>query len=57
MPRQKEILELYKSGLVTREVAQTMRISVQTLYTHLKRIYKKLGVNTRQEAIEKGLKK
>ena len=57
MPRQKMILHLYNAGLKTPQVAEIMGITVHTLYTHMTRIYYKLGVHNRREAIEQGIEK
>lgn len=56
MPRQKQILELYKDGFTTARIAEKLGIKVNTLYTHLKRIYYKLEVHNIKDAIEKGLR-
>ena len=51
-PRQRQILEYYREGFTTKRIAEKMEISVQTLYTHLKRIYYKLEVHNIKDAIE-----
>jgi DNA-binding CsgD family transcriptional regulator len=51
--RQAKILRLYDSGLTTEEIAKLMDITVNTLHKHMDRIYYKLDVHSRQEAIEK----
>jgi DNA-binding CsgD family transcriptional regulator len=56
MPRQRQILELYKDGFTSARIAEKMEISVHTLYTHLKRIYYKLEVHNIKDAIERGLR-
>lgn len=48
--REREILEMLNSGLSRREVAETFTISENTVKSHLKNIYSKLGVHTRAEA-------
>ncbi|MGC9395527.1 MAG: helix-turn-helix transcriptional regulator [Anaerolineae bacterium] len=40
-------------GLTNQEIAQTMCVSVNTVKTHLKNIYGKLGVHNRKRAIHK----
>lgn len=55
MPRQKQILEFYRDGFTSRRIAEKMGIEVDTLYTHLKRIYYKLEVHNIKDAIQKGL--
>jgi DNA-binding CsgD family transcriptional regulator len=56
MPRQKMILHLYNAKLKTHEVAEVMGVTRHTLYKHLDRIYYKLDVSNRDEAIQKGVK-
>lgn len=51
--REKEILELIKTGLQNKEVAEQLHISPQTVRKHLENIYEKLQVNNRVEAIRK----
>lgn len=48
--REREILEMLNSGLSRREVAESFTISENTVKSHLKNIYSKLGVHTRAEA-------
>ena len=50
--RQKQILDYYRDGFTTKRIAEKMEISVQTLYTHLKRIYYKLEVHNIKDAID-----
>ena len=56
MPRQKLILHLYNLNLKTNEVAEIMGVTRHTLYKHLDRIYYKLDVSSRGEAIQKGVR-
>jgi DNA-binding NarL/FixJ family response regulator len=51
--REHEILELLISGLSYKEIAEKCFISVQTLNSHIKNIYNKLGVHSRAEASAK----
>ncbi|RPH29745.1 MAG: DNA-binding response regulator [Bacteroidales bacterium] len=53
--REKEILNLLSQGLLYKEIAKTMGISLQTVKSHLKHIYTKLRVSNRSEAIIKHL--
>jgi LuxR family maltose regulon positive regulatory protein len=48
--REREVLCLLASGLTYREIGQALYLSVNTIKTHLKNIYGKLGVNRRREA-------
>jgi DNA-binding NarL/FixJ family response regulator len=51
--REHEILELLMDGLMYKEIADKCIISVQTLNSHIKNIYHKLGVHSRAEASAK----
>jgi DNA-binding NarL/FixJ family response regulator len=48
-PREAEVLELLRSGRSNAEIAHTLHVSVETVRTHARRIYRKLGVKTRRE--------
>jgi DNA-binding CsgD family transcriptional regulator len=52
-PRECEILELLASGKSNREMADALNISPNTVKTHIARIYEKLEVQRRVQAIEK----
>jgi DNA-binding CsgD family transcriptional regulator len=49
--REKEILGLAAAGLQTSRIASRLCISPQTVRTHFRNIYPKLGVNSRTEAV------
>ncbi len=51
--RELEILHLLADGQTNREIAQALCVSVNTVKTHLKNIYGKLGVSSRREAAAK----
>jgi PAS domain S-box-containing protein len=57
--RQKEVLNLLARGLGTREIAENLTISTNTVRNHIQNILQKLRVNSRLEAVtlayEKGL--
>lgn len=55
-PRQEEILQLLARGYVTKEIANELGISFDTVRFHLKDIYAKLHVRSRTEAVLKYLK-
>jgi DNA-binding NarL/FixJ family response regulator len=55
-PRQEEILGLLARGFVTKEIANYLEISFDTVRFHLKEIYAKLHVRSRTEAVVKYLK-
>ncbi|ULR51696.1 response regulator transcription factor [Streptomyces deccanensis] len=49
-PREREILALVGDGLPNREIADRLSLSPDTVKDHLRRIYTKLGVETRLHA-------
>lgn len=49
-PREREILSLVGEGLPNREIADALTLSPDTVKDHLRRIYTKLGVETRLHA-------
>ena len=49
--REQEVLGLAAKGMTTSQVASHLSISPQTVRTHFKNIYPKLGVNSRTEAV------
>jgi LuxR family maltose regulon positive regulatory protein len=49
--RELEIIRFLPTSLASREIAAQLYISVNTLKTHLRSIYRKLGVEGRREAI------
>lgn len=53
--REKEVLEQLAGGRRYKEIAVTLGISVETVRTHLRRIYEKLHVTSRTEAAVKFL--
>ena len=52
-PRECEILELLASGRSTKEMARQLGISPNTVKTHVARVYGKLEVERRIQAIDK----
>lgn len=50
-PREREILRLLSEAMSNKEIAQAMGLSPETVKSHLQRIYAKLGVSTRAEAM------
>jgi LuxR family maltose regulon positive regulatory protein len=52
--REQAVLELLPTGLSTREIGDELGISRDTVKTHTKRIYQKLGVSTRRSAVARG---
>ncbi len=55
--RENEILDLIAKGLMNKEVAHHLGISVGTVRKHIQNIYEKLHVNTRVEAVNVYLKR
>jgi DNA-binding CsgD family transcriptional regulator len=53
--REKEVLCLVAEGLADRDIAKRLNISVYTVKDHLKRIYSKLEVSSRIQAITKAI--
>jgi PAS domain S-box-containing protein len=53
-PREREVLELVLRGFSNREIAARLYMSVDTVKTHLKHIYAKLGVRDRWQLIAGG---
>ena len=51
-PREREILPLVVRGLDTSTIAQTLGVSDNTVRTHKKSLYRKLGVHSKQELLE-----
>jgi DNA-binding NarL/FixJ family response regulator len=55
-PRQRDILRLMADGLVKKEIADALNISVTTVSTHMQRVYEKLHVTTNTGAVAKALR-
>lgn len=50
--REKEILQLISNGLISKQIADKLFISINTVNTHRQRIIEKLNVNNTYEAIK-----
>ena len=48
-PREAEVLALLQSGRSNAEIALELHVGIETVRTHARRIYRKLGVRTRRE--------
>ena len=49
--REQEVLQLIADGMRNREIAVKLGISEQTVHTHLKNTFEKMGVNDRTQAL------
>lgn len=54
--REREVLELLARGDLYKEIADTLGISVPTVSTHIRRIYEKLHVRSRAQAVARFIK-
>lgn len=54
--REKDILRLMADGLIKKEIADHLEISVHTVTTHIRSIYEKLHVNTNTGAVAKAIR-
>src|ERR1700726_3126867 len=45
-PREADVLELLQGGRSNGEIAEALHVSIETVRTHVRRIYRKLGVGT-----------
>lgn len=52
-PREREVLRMLASGLLFKEIASALNISVRTVDTYIRRIYEKLHVRSRAQAVAK----
>jgi two-component system nitrate/nitrite response regulator NarL len=50
--REWEVLDLLCDGATTREIAETLYLSPETVNSHAKSVLKKLGVHSRAAAVE-----
>ena len=55
--RENEVLELLAKGLLYKEISDRLSISVSTVRQHIHKIYEKLHVQNRMEAINKAFRK
>jgi len=51
--RETEVLALLRGSLLTREIAAELGLSANTIKTHIRAIYRKLGVSTRATAVSR----
>ena len=50
-PREQEVLELLAQGFLYKEIADRLTVSYATIRTHVERIYQKLRVRSRSQAV------
>ena len=55
-PREREVLDCLAQGFLYKEIADKLGISYETVHTYIRRIYEKLQVRTRTEAVAKFLR-
>ncbi|MBM3851851.1 MAG: response regulator transcription factor [Verrucomicrobia bacterium] len=55
--REHELLELLGKGLGNRELGQVLGVAEDTVKSHLKSLFRKLGVADRAEAVREGLRR
>ncbi len=52
-PREQQVLDHLAKGFLYKEIADAMSISFDTVHSHIRKIYEKLHVRTRTEAVNK----
>jgi PAS domain S-box-containing protein len=50
-PRQAEVLRLLERGLSTKQIAQQLHLSPETVRNHIRHLFRALGVHSRLEAV------
>lgn len=55
--REQQVLDLLSHGLMYKEIAEKLSLSYETVHTYIRRIYEKLQVRTRTEAVAKFLRR
>lgn len=56
-PRELEILQLMAEGKTNKEIAYELSLSEQTVKTHAKKIFRKMGAADRAQAVAEGLRR
>jgi DNA-binding NarL/FixJ family response regulator len=54
--REKEVIELCREGLLSKQIADRLYISPRTVDNHKNNIFRKLGINTTMEMVQYALK-
>ncbi|MEI6239135.1 MAG: response regulator transcription factor [Planctomycetia bacterium] len=52
-PRERDVLDLLARGYLYKEIASHFKVSYSTVHTHIERIYQKLHVRSRAQAVAK----
>jgi DNA-binding NarL/FixJ family response regulator len=52
-PRESEVLERLRAGDSNAQIAVALHVSIETVRTHARRVYRKLGVKTRRELVQR----
>lgn len=55
--REQQVLDCLAQGFLYKEIAEKLNISYETVHTYIRRIYEKLQVRTRTEAVAKFLRR
>src|ERR1039458_2494926 len=55
--REQEVLDCLSNGFLYKEIADKLGISYETVHTYIRRIYEKLQVRTRTEAVARFLRR
>ena len=55
--REQQVLDCLSEGFLYKEIAEKLGISYETVHTYIRRIYEKLQVRTRTEAVAKFLRR
>ena len=55
--REREIIHLCRDGLMCKEIADRLGVSINTVNNHKKNIFQKLGINNTMEMVQYALKK
>ena len=56
-PREQSVLELLTNGYLYKEIADSLGVSVPSVDTDIRRIYEKLQVHSRAQAVAKYLRR
>ena len=55
--REREVLDCLSQGFLYKEIAEKLGISYETVHTYIRRVYEKLQVRTRTQAVAKFLQR